>query len=375
MNAVVSLRQDNKTAELIESVIIRGDLSGLSPQQRSDYYLRVCDSVGLNPITKPFDFITLNGKLVLYALKSCTEQLRTIHKVSVTELTEADWEGVFMVTAKVQNAEGRTDAAKGAVSIAGLKGEALANAMMKAETKAKRRATLSICGLGLLDEVEVEDIPADAKAPMKTLPKKDARPIYVKLQAEIDAAVSRKALNEWGEANAERIKMMPVDFQDILRLRYQERMLDLRDKESADAAHDDDGVVWEETGERPATVVDMAPVVPAKPPLDHTDVDGTPAFLSRKRQPRQANPGPAQAGLDIRDQRTPPAENAVDPHKWFQEVTTAISTCADLAEIQLVQIMQMMPLKKRIPPEIWKLAEGEIGKRVTKLGEQLIAAE
>ena len=31
--------------------------------------------------------------------------------------------------------------------------------MMKAETKAKRRVTLSICGLGMLDETEVETIP------------------------------------------------------------------------------------------------------------------------------------------------------------------------------------------------------------------------
>jgi hypothetical protein len=31
--------------------------------------------------------------------------------------------------------------------------------MMKAETKAKRRVTLSICGLGMLDETEVADIP------------------------------------------------------------------------------------------------------------------------------------------------------------------------------------------------------------------------
>ena len=30
---------------------------------------------------------------------------------------------------------------------------------MKAETKAKRRVTLSICGLGMLDETEVESIP------------------------------------------------------------------------------------------------------------------------------------------------------------------------------------------------------------------------
>jgi hypothetical protein len=46
------------------------------------------------------------------------------------------------------------------VTVGGLKGESKANAMMKAETKAKRRVTLSICGLGMLDETEVETIPS-----------------------------------------------------------------------------------------------------------------------------------------------------------------------------------------------------------------------
>ncbi len=40
-----------------------------------------------------------------------------------------------------------------------LSGEAGANLMMKAVTKAKRRVTLSICGLGMLDETEVVTIP------------------------------------------------------------------------------------------------------------------------------------------------------------------------------------------------------------------------
>jgi hypothetical protein len=44
------------------------------------------------------------------------------------------------------------------VPIANLKGEARANAFMKAETKAKRRVTLSICGLGILDETEIDSI-------------------------------------------------------------------------------------------------------------------------------------------------------------------------------------------------------------------------
>ena len=128
-------------------------------QERLSYYSSVCESLGLNPLTRPFEYIQLNGKLTLYARKDCADQLRALHNVSVTDLTESEREGVFVVTAKVQNGSGRQDAAKGAVSIKGLSGDALANALMKAETKAKRRATLSICGLGMLDETEVETVP------------------------------------------------------------------------------------------------------------------------------------------------------------------------------------------------------------------------
>lgn len=154
-------------SDVMEMVLIKGDLSKLSSEERSSYYKAVCDSVGLNALTKPFEFITLNGKLQLYALKGCTDQLRSIHDISVVDLTRETIEGVHVVTAKVQNAKGRTDADIGAVNIAGLKGEAFANAIMKASTKAKRRATLSICGLGMLDETEVDDIQMVQKAPVE----------------------------------------------------------------------------------------------------------------------------------------------------------------------------------------------------------------
>jgi len=55
--------------------------------------------------------------------------------------------------------DGRTDTDDGAVAVAGLQGEAHANALMKTVTKAKRRVTLSILGLGMLDESEAETIP------------------------------------------------------------------------------------------------------------------------------------------------------------------------------------------------------------------------
>jgi hypothetical protein len=155
MNAVAP----RETGAVMESVLIKGDLAKLTPAERSAYYMEVCRSIGLNPLTQPFQYIVLNGKMVLYATRACTDQLRSIHKVSVVELTESEREGVYIVTAKVTNAEGRTDMSKGAVTIGSLKGDALANAFMKAETKAKRRATLSLCGLGFLDETEIETIP------------------------------------------------------------------------------------------------------------------------------------------------------------------------------------------------------------------------
>lgn len=145
-------------ASIVESVVIGGDLSKLTPDQRVSYYKSVCESVGLNPLTKPFDYITLNSKLTLYARKDATDQLRKRDSVSVTRLDQQIINDICIVTAYV-SAGNRTDASTGAVNIKGLNGDALANAMMKAETKAKRRATLSICGLGMLDETETETIP------------------------------------------------------------------------------------------------------------------------------------------------------------------------------------------------------------------------
>ena len=109
---------NDKAGAIAEAVLIRGDLSNLPPEERAKYLIAVCNSVRLNPLTKPFEYIVLNGKLTLYARKDATDQLRTIHNISVVELTESEREGVFIVTAKVRNGEGRTDVAKGAADVA-----------------------------------------------------------------------------------------------------------------------------------------------------------------------------------------------------------------------------------------------------------------
>jgi len=149
----------------LEKVLIDGDLSSLSPNERMLYYTTLCKSVGLNSLAKPFDYIRLNGKLVLYAKRDCTDQLRKIHNVSIA-ITSSGVDGdCYQVRARATDKTGRFDEATGSVPIINLKGEARSNAIMKAETKAKRRVTLSICGLGMLDESEVSNV-SNVSAPL-----------------------------------------------------------------------------------------------------------------------------------------------------------------------------------------------------------------
>jgi hypothetical protein len=157
----------------IEELLITGNLAQFSNQERVAYVNKVCDTLGLNPLTRPFEFVTFQGKMVMYAKKDCTDQLRRIHGVSIRVTKQEILDGLLFVTVEATDKTGRVDSDVGVLNISGLKGDALANASMKALTKAKRRVTLSICGLGILDETELEtmqavphmDKPSSAEAP------------------------------------------------------------------------------------------------------------------------------------------------------------------------------------------------------------------
>lgn len=151
---------------VMATVLLAGDLDRLEPKQRVDYYMAVCESIGFNPLTKPFDLLKLNGRTVLYATRNATDQLRSLAGVSVIGVNKQLEDGLFIVTVTVRDARGRTDEDMGVVDVAKLTGEARANAMMKALTKAKRRATLGICGLGMLEESEISSIPSAQIVPM-----------------------------------------------------------------------------------------------------------------------------------------------------------------------------------------------------------------
>jgi hypothetical protein len=259
----------------MESVLLKGDLSKLTPQERVGYYNEVCRSVGLNPLTQPLQYITLNGKLTLYARRDCADQLRKIHGISVEIVSREVIDGLLTVHVRAKDKTGRMDEDFGVVSVGTLKGEAAANAFLKAVTKAKRRVTLSISGLGFLDETEVEDIPQAQKRenphvtrpsdlsdavveydehgqPVDNIPlgderiepltKAKARGDFASAQMEMRQAKTLKELRTWGQNNANRVASYPSDWQEILRNMYEEHKAELKAVENGSHEPEQAGV-------------------------------------------------------------------------------------------------------------------------------------
>lgn len=261
--SIPARRQENQVATAIEDVLIRGDLSKLNEQQRTEYYLRLCNSIGLNPMTQPFQYLTLNGKLVLYARRDCADQLRKINGISIEIVSQDKHDGLLSIHVRAKDRDGRMDEDLGVVSFGeNLKGDNAANAILKAVTKAKRRVTLSLSGLGFLDETEVADIPASAKSierqnphvtrageivpeveydeqgePVNNIPngqggidrlsKANARPVFARLQDEIRQCKTMETLERWGGANADQVATLPLDWQEVMRGLYAEQRADL----------------------------------------------------------------------------------------------------------------------------------------------------
>lgn len=142
--------------------IIGGDLKGLSPQERVDYYVSLCEGNGLDWRTKPYEYIDMRGKVVLYLTGGGAAQIASIRGVS-TEITHTENDnGNRVVRVRAWDKSGRSTESSAYVPIEGLKGENYGNACMKCETKAKRRAIIALTGMTTIDESELETTPARA---------------------------------------------------------------------------------------------------------------------------------------------------------------------------------------------------------------------
>ena len=152
-----------------------------SAEEKQEHCLLVCESLGLNPLTRPLLYYTpRGGGEILYATRSATDQLAKIHGLSYTITSEKTIENCYVVWTRVFDKEGRSIESIGASPLikpwkmpngqvkqdaegnpiwSPMRGDEFCNAMMKAATKAYRRGVLAHTGLGLLDETEVETIP------------------------------------------------------------------------------------------------------------------------------------------------------------------------------------------------------------------------
>ena len=134
----------------IEKALMAGDLAKLDSQTRVKFYQALCQSTGLNPLTRPFILLkTQSGELHWYPTVGAAEQLRKLHRVSTKILSRESVDDLYSVVVEVSTPDGRREESEALVPIGSLKGLERANARMRCESKAKRRATLAICGLGM----------------------------------------------------------------------------------------------------------------------------------------------------------------------------------------------------------------------------------
>jgi len=163
--------------DVVARLVLDGDLSRLTDSQKVAYYNTLCVRVGLDPATQPFKLLKLDGKLVMYADKGAAQQLSDQRHISHQVVSREKFDDVYSVTVRATMPDGRFTDEDGIVSLTDfkdgkeivLKGKALANAMMRATTKAKRRAVLALLGLGIMDETELDTV-AGQTVEMPALP-------------------------------------------------------------------------------------------------------------------------------------------------------------------------------------------------------------
>lgn len=160
----MAVNDPDLATETAIQLLLDANLAALTPKERLRHYYDLCHHWGIDPLSRPLDLMELPGKggagkLQFYANRNCTDQLRKRGKVSI-QISDTTFHGSFYIVRAVATmADGRRDESTAVVDTTGLRGEQFANALMKCETKAKRRVTLSIVGLSMQSEDEVDTIP------------------------------------------------------------------------------------------------------------------------------------------------------------------------------------------------------------------------
>ena len=160
--ALQSQSSREEQAAKISHLMTTGDISKMTKAQKDQFLIDLARAHNLMPWPPPFMIIPgQGGKEIIYANKSCADQLRKIHGISIEIVFQGalpENPDIYCVRAKATDRDGRTDEEAGTVWTKGKVGDDLSNAILRAYTKAKRRVTYSISGLSLLDETEVQSM-------------------------------------------------------------------------------------------------------------------------------------------------------------------------------------------------------------------------
>lgn len=151
-----------RQSESMRAYLRTGDLSTLPEAEQDRVLVKMCAHYGLDPILRPFCIIPAQGKKIWYPTKAATDMVasrdaltrkfkeRRIDKELmiceiIMEIT--DGKRIEEGTAVVSLGEFVRDPKSGQITEQMMRGEAVANAIMRCETKAKRRATLAWFGM------------------------------------------------------------------------------------------------------------------------------------------------------------------------------------------------------------------------------------
>ena len=148
--------------EMMEKVVLTGDLKTLTPEQRVRHLRRGLRAAraGLADAAVPVHQFRRQAPNVPW--QRAADQLSAARGIS-TSIRETSTIGdVYYVEVEATVGTRRVHDV-GIVAIEGLKGVAKANAMKKAVTQARRRAILALVGLGMPDDSEVDDIPGSVR--------------------------------------------------------------------------------------------------------------------------------------------------------------------------------------------------------------------
>lgn len=174
---------DNQLAVREESymnkLVLKGDLSSLSEPELLAYHKHLCDRIGVPEALRPFNLMNTKQGKFFYANKTFTDWVRKQQGISFTKVDREIVDDIVITTVTAIDKAGRMDVAVGAVPLyvaaQNQKGEHIriplspddrANAIMKSETKGKRRVTLSMGGYGFSDESEIDTIPSITIEPL-----------------------------------------------------------------------------------------------------------------------------------------------------------------------------------------------------------------